>query len=110
MKTLEDIQPFASLLERDQLIRLAEHGYTYPGWQDNAKVKVTMGKKYARVDVGSSGKYMVEVETGTIYGIKAYGVIHSGHAYGSLDTIHEWDWSGYTARPVVQQFATTAVN
>lgn len=60
------------------------------------KVQVTKGKKYTKVDVGGSGKYMVEHETGAIYGIKAYGVIHKGHYYGTVDTIDDYDWSGYT--------------
>lgn len=60
--------------------------------------KVKMGRKYANVDVGQSGKYMVVLQTGEIFGIKAYGVIHRGHFYGTLDTINDYDWSGYTAR------------
>lgn len=110
MKTIEDIKSFASLLEQEQLSRLQEYNYTYPGWQDNAKVKVTMGKKFARVDVGSSGKYMVELETGIIYGVKAYGVAHNGHVYGTLDTIHEWNWREYVAFPAVQTFSSAAIN
>ena len=39
------------------------------------------------LDVGNSGKYMIENETEKIYGIKAYGVIHRGHFFGTLD---EW--------------------
>lgn len=62
--------------------------------------KLTLGKKYARVDVGGSGKYMVDMETGQIYGIKAYGVIHRGHSYGTLDTINSWFWGGYVGRKV----------
>lgn len=62
------------------------------------KASVKMGRKYANIDFGGSGKYMVELATGAIYGIKAYGVIHRGHYYGTLDTIGEYDWSGYTAR------------
>ena len=42
------------------------------------------GRKYTKVDVGSSGRYMIENDTGNIYGIKAYGVIHRGHCYGNL--------------------------
>ena len=64
-------------------------------------VKTSQGPKYTKVDVGTgphlSGKYMVVNATGEIYGIKAYGVIHRGHAYGTLDTIDQWDWSGYVA-------------
>lgn len=58
--------------------------------------------KYACVDVCScgqwSGKYMVVLDTGEIFGIKAYGVIHRGHSFGTLDNVHKWDWSGYEAR------------
>ena len=62
-------------------------------------VSVKPGRTYTRVDVGGSGKYMVVDATGEIFGIKAYGVIHRGHAYGTLDTIDAWDWSGYRAVP-----------
>lgn len=58
-----------------------------------------IGKKWARVDVGTSGKYMVDMATGEIVGIKGYGVPHLGHRYGTLDTLYAWDWSGYHARP-----------
>lgn len=60
--------------------------------------KLTLGSKWARVDVGSSGKYMVAMATGEIVGIKAYGVPHNGHRFGTLDTIDLFDWSGYVAR------------
>ncbi len=60
-------------------------------------ITVKPGSKYIKIDVGSSGKYMVESSTGNIYGIRAYGVIHRGYRFGSLDTIHEWNWSGYRA-------------
>ena len=59
--------------------------------------KVVPGKKYTKIDVGSSGKYMVVNETGEIFGVKAYGVIHKGHRYGTLDTMNEFYWGDYTA-------------
>jgi hypothetical protein len=40
---------------------------------------------------------MVDNATGEIFGIKGYGVIHRGHRYGTLDTIGDYDWSGYHA-------------
>lgn len=55
------------------------------------------GRKYVNVDFGNSGIYMVVRDTGEIFGIKGYGVIHRGHYYGTLDTIADYDWSGYTA-------------
>jgi len=64
---------------------------------DNAIAKYKDGKKYIKIDIGGSGRYMVDQE-GNIYGIKAYGVIHKGHHYGTLDTIAEYFWGNYTAQ------------
>ena len=58
------------------------------------------GKKYIKVDVGASGKLMIEKETEKIYGIKAYGVIHRGHFYGTLDTVDQYNWSDYYPRRI----------
>ena len=54
-----------------------------------------MHHKYVLIDVGPSGKYLIDGDR--IYGIKAYGVPHRSHRFGTLDTINEWDWSGYAA-------------
>lgn len=42
------------------------------------------GRKYQNVDVGTSGRYMVDRETGRIYGIKGYGRVHKGRVYGAI--------------------------
>lgn len=97
----EKLKSFAALLGQQQLERFTAD---YPELakqsahvDQHVTVKVRPGAKYTRVDVGTSGKYMVVNDTGEIFGIKAYGVIHRGHQYGTLDTISDWDWSGYTA-------------
>jgi hypothetical protein len=62
--------------------------------------EVIPGKKYTKIDVKlpqQSGRYMVVNETGEIYGIKAYGVIHKGHYFGTLETIDDYYWGGYRA-------------
>lgn len=96
------IDQFAAVLEAAQR---REYRKQYPRTPDPVidracAVHVTRTKKYTRVDVGDSGKYMVVNETGEIYGIKGYGVIHRGHRYGTLDTVERFDWGGYVARPV----------
>ena len=92
----EKLRAFAELVQRDMT-----EWYTrsYPQTPPEAmaracEVRVKPGAKYTKVDVGDSGKYMVDAD-GNIYGIKAYGVIHRGHHYGTLDTIQEWYWGGY---------------
>jgi len=93
--TPERLEQFRATLEAAQLEGLRHRGWNSPF--HNVTCRVKMGRKYCNVDVGTSGKYMVELATSKIYGIKGYGVIHRGHYYGTLDTIGELDWSGYTA-------------
>ena len=90
----EKIQTFAALVEKEVQEQM---GRQYPNISPDV-VKVIPGKKYVKVDVGPtsnmSGKYMID-EAGNIFGIKAYGVIHRGHRYGTLDTIRDYYWGGY---------------
>ncbi|MFA5300568.1 MAG: hypothetical protein WC389_20465 [Lutibacter sp.] len=51
---------------------------------DNAKTHIHQGKKWTRVDLGYSGKFMINPQ-GEIYGIKGYGVPHLGHYFGTLE-------------------------
>jgi hypothetical protein len=100
MKTREQkIKSFAELLEQQQIERLHHHDLACEANVLNVKVSTKTGKKYIKIDVGPSGKYMVEISTEKIYGIKAYGVIHRGHCYGTLDEIDQWYWGDYTAFP-----------
>ncbi len=95
--TPERLERFRAMLEAQQVEGLLRKGHN-PDFL-NVQCKIKMGRKYANVDVGGSGKYLVELSTSKIYGIKGYGVIHRGHYYGTLDTISCCDWSGYTATP-----------
>ena len=92
-----EIKSFCDLLENQQIERLKKDDLGCDANILNSKVKAIEGKKYIKVDVGSSGKYMIPKTTGEIFGIKAYGVIHRGHKYGTLQTIENWYWGGYRA-------------
>lgn len=106
MKTTQSpkLEAFRALVERDTRANFARkqardqaEGLNYPMeiHEPDWTCTVLAGLKYAKVDVGRSGKYMVDLATGEIFGIKSYGVIHRGHRYGTLDTIHDFDWGGY---------------
>ena len=91
---MDKIKQFAELLEKQQIERLHEDELACEANIRNCKVTIKEGKKYTKVDIGSSGKYMIDRE-GNIFGIKGYGVIHRGHRFGSLDTINDYNWGGY---------------
>lgn len=93
----QKLQRFAELLHQAKLERF---GRDYPGSKEfmerECAVHIRPGTKYTKVDIGTSGVYMVDAE-GHIYGIKGYGVIHRGHYYGTLDEIEQWNWGPYQA-------------
>jgi hypothetical protein len=92
---MNNIETFALLLEAEQLENLRQRGLNCENNILARKVKIVDGNKYIKVNVGTSGKYMVEKSTGIIFGIKGYGQVHKGHKYGTLDTINEWNWGTY---------------
>lgn len=61
------------------------------------------GKRFVRVwdshgsKTSKSVSYFVEIETGIIFGAKSWRIYNPNHEYGTLDTIDEWDWSGFYA-------------
>ena len=87
------IEEFCTLVRESELRRLVSWGTDCELNRDQAHPIVRKpGKKYTKVDIGrpgadyASGKYMIVNETGDVYGIKAYGVIHKGKHYGNLNT------------------------
>ena len=93
----EKLERLAALIEKESIERRKADGVGCQANIDRCKASIKPGKKYTRVDVGDRGKYMVVNETGEIFGIKAYGVIHKGHRFGTLDEIEQWNWGGYRA-------------
>ena len=100
-----NIQEFAAIVEKQQRERYIK---SWEGFNPNdedknrivklgTKTTVKEGKKYTKVDVGQSGKFMVVNETGEIFGIKAYGVINKNkpNTFGTLATVNEWNWGEY---------------
>ena len=94
MTHYERIERFAALVEKETLEEIVKRYGSNLGNERAHLTNIVLGKKYAKVDVGASGKYMVDLN-GNIFGCKAYGVIHRGHQYGTLDTITDWYWGGY---------------
>ena len=96
------LEAFATLVQAEQLERLnrtmPKNPDEYPDfWLSSSATQVIKGRKYTKVNIGRSGKYMVVNDTGEIFGIKAYGVIHKGHRFGTLDTIADYYWGDYRA-------------
>lgn len=99
MFSQEKLDAFVALAQSDYAARMKKE---YP--ESTLSVEKVYackpGKKFVRVNIGSSGRYMVDLSDGTIYGIKGYGVVHYGHVYGTLDTINDWFWGEYYPCPM----------
>lgn len=91
---MNKIKDFAELVEKEQIESLYRKDLACEANLNNCVVKIRPGKKYTKVDVGSSGKFMIDSD-GNIFGIKGYGVIHHGKYYGTLETIHDYFWGEY---------------
>ena len=89
-------QLLAELIERQQIERLKVDNLGCEANSLNARVSVVPGRKYTKINIGQSGRYMVDLE-GRIWGTKGYGVINRGHYFGTLDTINEYSWGNYLA-------------
>lgn len=99
MRTFDEkLVALAALITDDGKQEYLSNGYTLEHHNNNWVASIKPGKKYTKIDVGTSGKYMVDNATGEIFGIKGYGTIHRGHRYGTLDTIEDFNWGGYVAR------------
>lgn len=96
MVTREQIDRFVKHLEDARLVGLCVSGTDCESNRENCKVTYTIGNKYIHVIVGHSSQFMIVRETGIIHPTKAWMQIHKGYSYGSLDTIKQFDWSGYT--------------
>ena len=96
----EKLGHFAAVLEKAQMDRLKVDGVDCFANRQTNYTRIIDGKKYSKVDIGNSGRYMVDKQTEEIFGVKGYGVIHRGHRFGTLDTIQNWNWGGYYATPI----------
>ena len=92
--SMDKLTDFAKLVEAQTFERLNRMHGNKVDWSRDSKATIKPGKKYTKVDVGHSGKFMVDKD-GNIFGIKAYGVIHRGKHYGTLDTINQYFWGEY---------------
>jgi len=78
------VEEFAQKLERKEKAELMRHSLDcLPNWKQ-AETHIHIGRKWTRVDVGTSGRYMINPQ-GDIFGIKAYGVPHLSKRYGTLN-------------------------
>ncbi|MCK9369896.1 hypothetical protein M0R04_08330 [Candidatus Dojkabacteria bacterium] len=92
------IEEFAKEIEKQEKITLVRLKLDCEANWNNAKTHIHIGRKWTRLDVGSSGRYMINAQ-GQIYGIKAYGVPHLGHYYGTLEKPENLgnEWGKYSS-------------
>ena len=90
------IKALCDLITAEQQDRLEKTGLSCEVNMVNAIAHSHIGKKYIRIDIGTSGKYMIN-EAGEIFGIKAYGVINKKKQYGNINTINDYYWGHFTA-------------
>jgi hypothetical protein len=91
----EKLERLAKLIKEQTIEKLHRLDLACETNVKNAETYIREGNKYTKIDIGNSGKLMIENTTGIIYGIKGYGQVHKGHSYGTLDTIEEYWWGEF---------------
>jgi len=97
IKYYKDIQTFTANLLSKILARNSKLKSSV-----GTTVRVLPGKKYYKVMVGLSGKFMLNVESGNLFYITGYGIPNYEKNFGYLPEILEkdFDWDGYSIIPV----------
>ncbi|KKL87967.1 hypothetical protein LCGC14_1929450 [marine sediment metagenome] len=93
----QKLKDLCDKITKEQQQRLRERKLACQDNMDNAVARYHIKRKYSYVDIGKSGAYMIDNATSEIFSIKAYGVIHRGHRFGTLDTIDNYFWGDYRA-------------
>lgn len=72
---MERIKLILSQWHEAHRLDFVRSGYTnlLASFDTQEQKHIHVGAKYARLDVGGSGAWMLEMETGVVYGIKGYG-------------------------------------
>lgn len=82
--TQEQYDRFETVLAQWQAADNLQHyhisKFTYP----NDQVHGHFGAKYARLDIGGSGAFMVDIACGIIYGIMGYGKVDKKKCSGNI--------------------------
>ena len=68
-------------------------------------MEIETGRKFDKVYIKTKagqklGRYMVDRNSWEIYGIKSWAQINPRRTYGTLDSITQYDWSGYYGTPI----------
>lgn len=67
-----------------------ERSYSNLDYDSEPYVKTAKNRnKYIALDEGTSGRFLLDKATGLVWGIKAYGVRHSGKLAGHIDELIE---------------------
>lgn len=107
MSYAQQLEKFRSAFEQQNNER---RNRLYPNL-DAESVEVETGYKFDKVYIRTScggdtgetqrmGRYMVESRTGDIWGIKSWTQVNKRRWYGTLDTVDQYDWSDFYARPL----------
>jgi len=98
ISTEEIVQEFSKMLQVEVDKYMDTHYPETSRTSNRELVSVKPGRKYIKIDVGHSGKFMFDTTDGHLYFIKGYGVINRKKDFGYLPSIIEkgFDYDGYS--------------
>lgn len=99
LKFQSKISRLALLIEQQQIQELRRHKPVCRTDLRNCKTQTKWGRKYVTIEICFCCRYMIEIATGEIFGIRGHGKVHRDYCFGTLDTIEDYWWGEYHAVP-----------
>jgi hypothetical protein len=90
------LKAFCTLLETS-IVDKMKHDFPDCAFLHHQPVASNYGRVYSRITIDRGARYFVRVEDGAIFASKSFKAPTLARQYGTLDTIDQFDWSGYNA-------------
>lgn len=95
----EKLAAFAQLVQAESISRSSKDGLTHTANAEYHKIGIYPGSKFTRISIGGGMRYCVRNEDGAIFAAKGTKGPNFNQFFGTLDTINQFYWGGYTGRP-----------
>lgn len=82
----------------DEFVK-ALNEYKNPGCTFEVEKGRKFDKVFERTPNQKLGRYMVDRHSWTIYAIKSWNQYNPRRSFGTIDTVNQYDWSGYHGVP-----------
>lgn len=94
----EGLEKLAFTIQHETIERLEADKLDCPANIENARVTVSMGRKFAKIIIGTGVRYFVRLTDGEIFASASRNAPNFNRSFGTLWTVDDFTWGEYEAR------------